>query len=951
MAAVRSPGSETLLERDIEVAAVGALVADARAGDGRMLLLEGEAGIGKTRLLDAAARSAGAAGVHVLSARARPLERTFPFGVARQLLEARVHALAPDVREEVVKGAAAPVAPLVGLSSSGPAADAGPAAAHALYWLVVNLADVEPLLLVIDDLQWADDPSLRWLAHLAVRLDGLRIGIVAAARPGEPGPHEDVLGDLRLEPAVAVLRPEPLSAHAVRELLDDAVGPPEEAFVDGCWRRTGGNPFLLTELVAAVVAEGVRPTGGAVHALEQLRPERVEHEVGRRLATLSEEARDVARAAAVLGDDATADIVAGLVGLAHGAVADAADLLTRLRVLRPGFPLDFVHALVRAAVIATAPAGRMDRLHRDAARLLSSRGGALHRAAGLLLASSPAGEPWAADVLAAAGDDAMQRGDPADAQAYLLRALAEPADPSRRGALLHRLGRAQLALGDPAAVESLQLAQASGSGGAAVELGTALLRTGRVAEAAAAIELALAQADPEDRETRLRLEAERIAMSLLDLSHLGEVAARAAELAKGLAGATEAERLVLANTAVVLAATGEPLASCAEIAEDALAGGLPADTPTYYLVLDLLIDAERYDGVRAALAAAVDDARRRGLMSAYIDAEAFRAYLDWFAGALPDAAAAATAAIDAAREAGAWAPPMALAALSDALVERGELDEAQALYTREGLEAAVGDDALTGFVLFARGRLHLARGDVDAALEDFAEIDRRDEASGRTGVVLLWRSAAALALATRGQRDRAAALAREEVDRAAVGGSRPRGVALCALGVAIGGDDGIAALEEAVALLARSPARLEHARAQVELGAALRRHNRRTDAVEILRDGLDGATRCGALVLAGQARDELHACGVRPRSALRSGAAALTPSERRVALLAADGLGNTEIAQRLFVTRKTVETHLSRAYDKLGIGSRDGLGDALSEGLVDAPADSAGSVDKPPRAG
>lgn len=942
---MRSTGPDLLLERDAEIAGLRALVTDIAGGSGRTVLVEGEAGIGKTCLLATAAQLGATAELRVFSARARPLERTFPYGVVSQLLEAPVHQLAVERREVVLGGAAAAAASLLGLPSAQPPPDSAAAAAHALYWLVSNLADSEPLLLIVDDLHWADEPSLRALAYLAYRLDELSVGVLGAARPGEPGPHGPVLAELALDANTTVVRPAPLSSDGVRLWLDAAGGQAEDAFVDGCRRRTGGNPFLVSELVAAITAKGIAPLGASLVELDRLRPERIEQEVGQRLASMPQDVANVACVGALLGAAATLDRVAQLAGVHPDRAVAAADLLAQMRILRRGFPIDFAHPLVRAAVTASIPAARLDQLHREAARALTAdgRNDHLHRVAGHLLETTPAGEAWAADALAAAAQDATDRGDPADARTYLRRALAEPPDAARRADLHHQLGRAELALGDPAAVDSLLAAQRLSSdqiAQVAIDLTAAFLKTGRVPEALATLRSALAVEAPDDRDARLRLEGELIAMSLVGLAHLGEMAGRAAALADELDGSTSTERLVLASSAVVLAVTGHPLETCADVAQRALAGGVPTDSPSFYLALDVLMDAERYDAVRTALDAALAAAQRHSSVVGFVEAQAFRAYLDWFAGALPEAAAAATDALEAAYEAGhgdahaaAWLgpTPMAVAALSDALIERGDLDAAQGLYTRERLDGELAEDLLTNFVLFARGRLRLACDRLDDALADFAELDRRDTEAGRVGVPFLWRSAAALALAARGQRDRAVELARTELERAAVGGRRPRGVALCALGVALGGNEGVDVLTDSVDTLAASPARLEHARALIELGAALRRRNRRNDAVGALRQGLDAAARSGALVLAERALEELRACGVQPRRALLSGVEALTPSERRVALLARDGLGNVEIAQRLFVTRKTVEAHLGRAYSKLGIRSRVDLPAAIPE--------------------
>jgi DNA-binding NarL/FixJ family response regulator len=138
-------------------------------------------------------------------------------------------------------------------------------------------------------------------------------------------------------------------------------------------------------------------------------------------------------------------------------------------------------------------------------------------------------------------------------------------------------------------------------------------------------------------------------------------------------------------------------------------------------------------------------------------------------------------------------------------------------------------------------------------------------------------------------------------------------------------------LNEAAAVLESSPARVEHARALTDLGAALRRANRRVDARDTLRAALDAADACGATPLAERARHELRAAGARPRRPRATGVQALTASERRIAEMAAEGLSNPEIAQALFVTKKTVEAHLGSVYRKLDIRSRGQLGGALRQ--------------------
>ena len=157
-------------------------------------------------------------------------------------------------------------------------------------------------------------------------------------------------------------------------------------------------------------------------------------------------------------------------------------------------------------------------------------------------------------------------------------------------------------------------------------------------------------------------------------------------------------------------------------------------------------------------------------------------------------------------------------------------------------------------------------------------------------------------------------------------GAALRGKALLA-----DGPSRIEILRQSITELERSPSRLDHARAVVDLGVALRVAGQRTAATEVLRDGLERARRCGAVTLARHAHAELVTAGARPRRLQFSGVDALTASERRTASLAAEGKSNTEIAQALFVTKSTVEKHLTRAYNKLDIQSREQLAEALSQ--------------------
>ncbi|WP_219416755.1 AAA family ATPase, partial [Pseudonocardia nigra] len=226
-----------LLDRDAELAAVEQALASAVSGRGALLLVEGEAGIGKTRLLRAAAALAVERGLRVLSARGGELERELAFGVVRQLLEPPAAA-----RPELLSGAAALAEPA--LRAGGAEAEDAPApfaVLHGLYWLTANLATGAALLLVVDDAHWSDEPSLRYLDSLARRLDGLPVALLVATRPNAGGTERGLWGVLAAEPLAELVRPRPLGEAAVATLVRRELGrPPEPAFVRACHEATGG---------------------------------------------------------------------------------------------------------------------------------------------------------------------------------------------------------------------------------------------------------------------------------------------------------------------------------------------------------------------------------------------------------------------------------------------------------------------------------------------------------------------------------------------------------------------------------------------------------------------------------------------------------------------------------------------------------------------------------------
>jgi DNA-binding CsgD family transcriptional regulator len=935
-----------VLERDAELATIDAVVS-AGPGGGRLLAIEGPPGIGKTSLVVEAKARAEEAGMQVLGARGSELERAFAYGVVRQLFEPLLARLAAEERAELLAGAATLAAPVFDPSeiAAEPAADAPLASLHGLYWLMANAAARRSLLLAVDDLHWCDPPSLRWLAYLLPRMGGLSVVIVVGLRPREPGEDPGVLTQIVSDPLATVIRPAPLSTQAAARLVREALSPDaDDAFCAACRQETGGNPQLLRELVHEVAAEGLAPIEENVPRLRELEARAGSRAVSARLSRLPPEATRLAQAVALLGDDADPRQAAALADLDEQTASGMAAALARVDVLRPQPPFGFVHPLVRAAVYETMAPFDRHMGHARAARLLGEAGADPERVAAHLLLVPPAADAQVVATLREAARRAGARGASESAVAYLRRALAEPPADADRAELLLELGSAETHVSGEAAVEHLQEAHALiddpiRRADTALQLGRQLFLLLRGETADAVFTRALDELSGADAELERRLEAGLITNALHAASAYGKAPERLERIRGRPAHATVGEKLLLSLLAYQDARAGAPAAVTVPLARRALAGGTLLEEQTAFVFPCLVLAQADRDEVLAVYEDALAEAHRRGSTAAFAAAKVFRAQAFVWRGDLAEAEAECREAFAAGET---WATSArfsgyALAFLADALMEQGKLDDAAA--TLAGAGTGTGESFLdSAGILFlyladSRTRLRMLRGDLAGGLEETLEAGRRFEAvGGRNPAFLAWRSQAALVQHQLGHHDEARRLAGEELELARIWGApRTLGAALRVAGLVEGGQQGLAMLEEAVDVLADSPAKLEHAKARTELGAALRRAKRRSEARDQLRHAVELATICGAAPLAARAETELLATGARPRRIALSGLESLTPSERRVAEMAAGGPTNREIAQALFVTAKTVEVHLSSVYRKLGISSRSQLPAALAE--------------------
>jgi DNA-binding CsgD family transcriptional regulator len=924
-----------LLDRDRELQAVDGLVAEAADGEARLVLIEGAAGIGKTRLLSEARRRAEAAGMRALTARGSELEREFAFGVVRQLFEPVLGR--NGERELLLAGAAESAEAVFSAPVGEDAGDTSFAALHGLYWLAVNLTAEAPLALVVDDLHWCDRASLRFLAYFSRRLEGLPVLAAASLRPAEPGADPALMAELANDPVATTLRPGPLGEAAVAELVRERLGEgADDAFVAACARASGGNPLILGELLRALESEGVAPDGEQVDVVRRLGPRAASRSVLLRLARLPQDAVAVARAAALLGDGTDLSAVAALAELDEPRAGEATRDLARAEILRPEPPLGFVHPLIREAVLRDLGPGERELGHGRAARMLAEREAPPEQVAAHILAMPRRGDPWAVKTLRLAARTALRSGGADSAVSYLRRALEEPPDAEHRRWVELDLGLAESLTSGPEAAGHLRAAydatdDPTQRGWIAMVLGQVLLFTGSGPEAGALVAEARAALPEGEIDLALRLQA-----LLISVDNFGPAGGALPPEHDFEPGTSLGADMLAAVEAHARAMRNGGAERCAELALAALRSGrLIAEdngsSPTEATMIALMLAGREEAGTytKASLA----EAHRRGSLFAATAAQIFRGWWLRRSGELVDAEemlVRASQGIVAWGFGGVMLFPAS--ALAEVRAERGDLAGAWAALALPGFPegAELPPSAQVSWWVAAKLRVLLAEGRAEEALA------LADLAGERFGAIVLnpawlpWRSARAEALHRLDRADEARAAAADELDAArAWGAPTTVGRSLRVLG-AVRGQAGLADLEEAVALLEGTPERLELAKALAALGTAMRLARRPTDAREPLRRALELATVCGAEPLAEHARTELHAAGVRPRREALSGVESLTPSERRVADLAAAGRTNRDVAQELFVTPKTVEVHLSNAYRKLGIRSRRELAGALA---------------------
>ena len=936
----------TTLERETELDCIAAALDGAADGRGSLVVIEGPAGIGKSRLVDDARALAKLRGFGRLWAVGDELERAMPWAVVRQMVERSISRYRGEVRQQLLAGSAgAALAALERAPADAGATDAALARTlHALWWVAADLAAERPLLITIDDAQWADAPSLHFIAHLARRIDDLPIALIVGTRP--PVERSGPLPELAAARAGRRLLPQPLSAEATGELCarDDVA--PVPAVLAALHAASGGNPFLARQLAAELDARGLAQDDPATAvAITGLGPATISRAL---LSRLPDDAVKLAAAAAVLGARSDVRFASALARIDAARMAPALDALVAGHVLDGGGDgaLRFVHPVVREAVLAELGAGERAALHAAAATELQTAGAPPQRVAAHL-AAAPAGTlPQAAALLCEAAAQLLAEGDAPTAVRHLRRALEEaPADD----AIAAQLGAALLRARDFAAAREQLRAAAR----AARTLPERAERLAAVASATLALDgpavaidelsAALHAWPPEAAREPPALVLEARLATLC--SYLPEAIEHNAERLRAFAdlpGTDRAQRTLLALLAQRGMYDVRPAAEVAELAQRALGDGAYAADAADGLVpwanaVNALVAA---DGVRAA-AAEIEHARRRlrdggGSPVEFAAVSSAAAAVAWRRGDVAGAEADAEAVVTALAFSDPGAAIVAMRAVAAcflvlAALERDDVGAAVAVVARFDADCPQAPDLIAVTRLRqVRAAVALARDDAVLARRDAFALGEQVRVARIDTPSVPWRAPAAIALQRLGEDEQARALAAEQLALARRWGAASDVGAALRLNARVDAERRIERLEESIALLQTAPWRLELARALADYGAALRVARRRSDAHEPLRRAAELADACGARALRARALDGLAALGDRPRKLMFSGAESLTASERRIAELASGGRSNRDIAQELFVSPKTVENHLGRVYVKLGIKGRRELASALT---------------------
>ena len=922
--------------RAAEIAVLGDAVDRVVSGRPAVVLIEGEAGIGKTRLLAGVLEDARGRGVQVAAGRAEELERTRPFGLVAAAFGCVRSS--PDPRRAAIAAL---------LATRG--GDRGPItvtsdpglrfrAVDAFADLAEELALAGPLVIGVDDLQWADPSSLLTLAAVSHRLAYLPVALIGCLRPSPRIPELDRLAGLLLDAGGRILAVRGLTERAVAELVAEVVaavpGPGLLAGISGA----AGNPLFVTELLGALAQEGaIETAGGRAEVAEVTLPPTLRLTILRRLSFLSEDSLQALRAASILGSSFTVTELSAT--MARPALELSVVLAEGIagRVLEEyGAVIRFRHDLIRDAIYEDLPLSVRRGLHREAGQRLARTGAPALQVAEQLGRGAGQGDAEAIGWLTRAAREAAAR-SPDVAADLLERAagLMAPADPGRDRLLAERAsslmvsGRNADAL---AACRSLldRDLDPQVDGPVRICLGRALLAQGQVRDALRELEQAgSSPALPGAERAAAWAWAGFARMSLGDL----DGAAASAEQARSAAAAA-ADHLTVSVAMTTLARVSESrghLRDALQITDEAmhLADESPGRLGHRYPIRatrgHILIELGRPEEARSALGAGMRISEEIGVRWPLLLYQGFLALERFITGEWDDAIAELEASFELADEIQSVVA-RAHGILSLISLHRNDLSRAE-----EAADAAARDLArwgpgyLTTWAAWPRALIQEAGGELGQAL---ATMTGAWDTCARLGLALDYPAVGAdlvrLALASGDigrARDASAAVtevaARNEVPWMTGAALRCQGLI----------EDDAEILQAAAGACAGGSRPLGLALACEDAGAAFARQGRLDRARPLLDQALGIYERLGAARDLARAEATLREAGIRrgrrgTRGRPQTGWASLTPAEHAVAGLVAEGLSNPQIGERLYISRRTVQTHLAHMFAKLDIATR-----------------------------
>jgi DNA-binding CsgD family transcriptional regulator len=931
-----------LLERGKYLGELEAIFSRTLQVPSRCIAIEGPWGSGRTAMINAACDLAGQAGCLVLRARGGEVEKKTPFAVLRRFVES---AAAQPSGTDVTRDQARAIEQLM---------DSAEMTHHhtveinpLFYSLVIALRSLGPVLLAVDDADISDRETLAVLQYVVRRLENQQIWLLLSARHLHPGVGLRPVDGLLTESETRQFTLEPLQSESVRAMLADYFDEePDPQFVTACCEATEGTPLFIKALLSSLGRLRILPTAENVGRVSKVPTPKITQFVLGRLSLLPVAASDLLQACAILGDGPDPTVARTLAKIDSLAAERAADAAAQMELLKPGRPIRFTSPLIRWAIYQDIPTARRSQFHARAARLLAEHKAPDAEVAEHLLATEPSGDPKTADWLQAMGRTALTEDNLDLALACLNRALAESPPTGQRGSLNLDLASAEMLRGSPTALVNFRRA---------IDLGG--IDTAEVVRVAVGLLRHLADMP------QLRVETLRT-IHALD-GHLEGVSREARiefELALNLTSTSVDQRnheiMKLRKLLDEPGDNGHPMARMAETFShihdlaasvntvDDLSGSLEKNIDVEQLLSsDMIVKkvqtmayfgllcADQFVVVDSLLVEAKERAMQRKDLRSEVRVSFLAALSLLWQGSLISAEEEARRGLGLSELLAPLQRSRPSLGLVDALVKQGKIEEATQFASHLHPDE-FHDATFRAAARMELGRLMAARDQLDESVEEFLGAGADATAIGLINpAVNSWRADAATVLGALGEWDAATKLADEHLELArAFGAGRAIGIGLRAKAASTSDlDERKALLTEAVELLETSPARIEAACALVELGTVLVETNKKEEARGVLRRGANLASLCGAHPLVEVAGVQLRAAGARPRRLGFVGSNSLTPAELRVVRLAAEGKTNQGIANELYVTVKTVEGHLAKAYRKLGVESRRNLALALAE--------------------